>query len=541
MQKMGVDPMDLSQPGGSGNGMSRDAILNVIAGDIGSGVAKAVANWAGRDMNVAGMIGSGAASQAYSATVKAGREEALKEELKARQVETTGQQDRKLADWFAKAAQARSSDTVRGPDDFTDDEKWAYQRIKGNGNSEEDAIRLAPLFAEVKNDQELQEALNFGGKSGPVLDQYRHRPTDPLAAVAYDKVLQQMKPLKGDAAYKDAYEASLLTVNAQAVDKVDAYIAKQGVDNVDRELLAQRNIMAASLIDKDVYYNNSVSEILPQSISRSRAPGLTVDDNAPGQSGYYAAVYEDKTTGMKFVANRGTEMGVLGHAKDDWETNGLQGLGLASTQFTMAMDFAARLRRKYGADQLIFTGHSLGGGLASAQAVVTGAQGITFNAAGLHANTVMRDYHVDLSKADTSKISAVYVKGEFLSMSQDSAVPGIKAGLINMPNALVKGAGWALTATGAGPSAVGNRIAIAPMTDSSWQIRYMGLDGSIVDTSRNSPFPRLGTPGVELQRYAAGVPMSAGLGNALDLHGESQVIFALQPRFAMLMRRYGIH
>jgi hypothetical protein len=79
MEKVGVDPMDLSQPAKSGVEVSRDWFLNVIAGDIGSGVAKAVANWAGRDMNVAGMIGSGAASQAYNATVQEGRAARTKE------------------------------------------------------------------------------------------------------------------------------------------------------------------------------------------------------------------------------------------------------------------------------------------------------------------------------------------------------------------------------------------------------------------------------------------------------------------------------
>jgi hypothetical protein len=91
MEKMGVDPMDVGQPRESGKEAAqafaratalRDSLLNVIAGDIGSGVAKAVANWAGRDMNVAGMIGSGAASQAYDATVQAGREEARKKDIK---------------------------------------------------------------------------------------------------------------------------------------------------------------------------------------------------------------------------------------------------------------------------------------------------------------------------------------------------------------------------------------------------------------------------------------------------------------------------
>jgi hypothetical protein len=77
----------------------------VIAGDIGSGVAKAVANWAGRDMNVAGMIGSGAASQAYNATVKAGREVALKKEtIRAEQAAAHQAAQRSSAATFANTA-----------------------------------------------------------------------------------------------------------------------------------------------------------------------------------------------------------------------------------------------------------------------------------------------------------------------------------------------------------------------------------------------------------------------------------------------------
>lgn len=41
-------------------------------------------------------------------------------------------------------------------------------------------------------------------------------------------------------------------------------------------------------------------------------------------------------------------------------------------------------------DQLAITGHSLGGGLAAASSLATGAPAVTFNAAGLHDNTIER-------------------------------------------------------------------------------------------------------------------------------------------------------
>ncbi|GAB3637957.1 hypothetical protein GCM10027422_35470 [Hymenobacter arcticus] len=69
-----------------------------------------------------------------------------------------------------------------------------------------------------------------------------------------------------------------------------------------------------------------------------------------------------------------------------------QGLGLKTTQskYKKAMELAKAVARKKPVHLLETTGHSLGGTLAAAATVVTGARGYTFNAAGLHANTVGR-------------------------------------------------------------------------------------------------------------------------------------------------------
>jgi putative lipase involved disintegration of autophagic bodies len=51
------------------------------------------------------------------------------------------------------------------------------------------------------------------------------------------------------------------------------------------------------------------------------------------------------------------------------------------------MDLAERYYRSTRGN-IHFTGHSLGGGIASAAAIVTGGGATVFNAAGVHANTL---------------------------------------------------------------------------------------------------------------------------------------------------------
>ena len=69
----------------------------------------------------------------------------------------------------------------------------------------------------------------------------------------------------------------------------------------------------------------------------------------------------------------------------DWfTTNILQGLTGLSGQYTQSVQNAQLLDEVVRNDELIFVGHSLGGGLASNNAIVTSKRhAITFNAAGL--------------------------------------------------------------------------------------------------------------------------------------------------------------
>ena len=75
--------------------------------------------------------------------------------------------------------------------------------------------------------------------------------------------------------------------------------------------------------------------------------------------------------------------------QEDWTNNALQGLGQEAPHYSRAMELATAVNRTTGGEFEV-TGHSLGGGLASAAAAVTGVDATLFNAAGLHASTAAR-------------------------------------------------------------------------------------------------------------------------------------------------------
>lgn len=189
----------------------------------------------------------------------------------------------------------------------------------------------------------------------------------------------------------------------------------------------QRNLLTHCLIANDAYSEGNTQAMLPTHISRLRGEALKLFvgskvtdqmlDNA--KVGYFGAVYLDRESKVLILANRGTEN------LPDWVSNVQQAPGFKSRQYTMAIDAAIALKHavgeKYGSSlQVVFNGHSLGGGLASAQAIVTNSPAITFNAAGLNQRTVER-YDSALIKQRLQNIQAYRVKGEILTTFQDKA------------------------------------------------------------------------------------------------------------------------
>ena len=101
------------------------------------------------------------------------------------------------------------------------------------------------------------------------------------------------------------------------------------------------------------------------------------------EHGMQASVYQN-ADGKYVLAFRGTEPGrELG--KD--VGNDIAGGVFTSFQVNEAINVSTKLAKAVGPENVDFTGHSLGGELASVAAIATGGQAVTFNAAGVSATS----------------------------------------------------------------------------------------------------------------------------------------------------------
>ena len=143
--------------------------------------------------------------------------------------------------------------------------------------------------------------------------------------------------------------------------------------------------------------------------------GLRAQDLSSPQSAFRARVYvKEGDGGPQYVVSfRGSTDG------SDWKANAQQAVGLPSDQYARALMVAKAVGRHPDADVTI-TGHSLGGGLASAAALASGRDAATFNAAGLSDNTIRQAEAIRAGNGGAAPdIAAFYVRGEILSAVQD--------------------------------------------------------------------------------------------------------------------------
>ncbi len=152
------------------------------------------------------------------------------------------------------------------------------------------------------------------------------------------------------------------------------------------------------------------------------APSTTVEDVEYENegTGFKSKLYErtkDDGTVEYTYATAGTD----GLSKKDWKNNKDQLKG-ESEQYDQSIANAKDISDKLGDSELTFTGHSLGGGLASANALATGKNALTFNAAGLSKETIEKH---KLKETVGQSINAFVVKGEALSVAQ--AAIGLQA------------------------------------------------------------------------------------------------------------------
>lgn len=153
-----------------------------------------------------------------------------------------------------------------------------------------------------------------------------------------------------------------------------------------------------------------------------------------GNDGFRAAVYRD-ADGHVVIAFAGTEP----TSWKDWQTDLAQALGFLPSQYEKAIEIGKKVAQHVGSDNLVLTGHSLGGGLAAAASLATGASAITFNAAGVHSNLRHDLAGVNPGAAANSDrlIHNYYVDGDPLTELQQARLgPAAVGTQVRMPSAL---------------------------------------------------------------------------------------------------------
>lgn len=124
-----------------------------------------------------------------------------------------------------------------------------------------------------------------------------------------------------------------------------------------------------------------------------------------GTDGFAAVKFTDEVEGVTYVAFRGTEL----TSREDWGNNIGQFFGKEASQYKQAIDLAKKMHQETGG-KVIFVGHSLGGGLATAAAHATGGRAIVFNP-----STVSEEY----GRGSGGVIETHIVLGDYLTGLQE--------------------------------------------------------------------------------------------------------------------------
>ena len=138
----------------------------------------------------------------------------------------------------------------------------------------------------------------------------------------------------------------------------------------------------AARIADHVYGNGDVILIGGWRVSKRKFENVNyIDDGSGFKSKLYERTIDGKTEYV--YATAGTD----GFSKEDWKNNVQQLVG-ESEQYETSMDNAYNLSKNLKDSELTFVGHSLGGGLAAANAYKTGRDAMTFNAAWVSPATI---------------------------------------------------------------------------------------------------------------------------------------------------------
>lgn len=172
--------------------------------------------------------------------------------------------------------------------------------------------------------------------------------------------------------------------------------------------------LARDVYGSDDRQRTGAAQFRPLSDEEFRRSGIDPALRTNNASGFDADIYTDGQ-GRYALAFRGTDAG------KDWATNLGQGLGFETSQFNQAIALSRQAKVAFG-DELVITGHSLGGGLAAVGALATDTPAVTFNASGVKDKTLERiglDASAVKDEASHGQIRRYAVDNELLTGLQE--------------------------------------------------------------------------------------------------------------------------
>ncbi|UFS70705.1 hypothetical protein LPW11_00605 [Geomonas sp. RF6] len=186
--------------------------------------------------------------------------------------------------------------------------------------------------------------------------------------------------------------------------------------------------------DQDLRKLGGTSDMFPQ---------LRPDFNPEEyKDGYYPELYKAKKDVFgeeRYVlAFRGTQ------GKDDILADGVQAIGGETGHYTTAIKTAQKLKKKLG-DRLDITGHSMGGGMATAAGIITGSPTYAIDPAGVHPETIERFGKEYTRNLADSNVQNFVTDGEVLDTMQQ---PGVQRAVLLGMGAVAPPAAAALALAG---------------------------------------------------------------------------------------------
>ena len=176
--------------------------------------------------------------------------------------------------------------------------------------------------------------------------------------------------------------------------------------------------MAKDVYSSDDRQRGEIAGWKPLTDEQFRKVGIDPALRSNDASGFDADIYTDGR-GRYALAFRGTDAG------KDWATNLGQGIGLETSQYNQAIALSRQAKVAFG-DEIVITGHSLGGGLAAVGAAAADTPAVTFNAAGVKDKTLERiglDASAVKDQAENGQMRRYAVDNEILTELQEKKFP----------------------------------------------------------------------------------------------------------------------